>query len=105
MPYRLVPPKAGRWSHWRVRGTEAGVYVDRSTKVSERKIAQRILNEWKAEAQRQAIAGPRKRTTFAEAAIAYMEAGGEKRFLAPLLRHFGETNLKDIGQTELDACA
>src|SRR6185312_5346975 len=105
MPFKLVAPKAGRWSHWRVRGTEAGVYVDRSTKVGDRKIAQRILNEWKAEAQRQAIAGPRKRTTFAEAAIAYMEAGGEKRFLAPLLKHFGNGLITELGQSEIDAAA
>src|SRR6185312_13375422 len=103
MPYRLVPPKAGRWSHWRVRGTEAGVYVDRSTKVSERKIAQRILNEWKAEAQRQALLGGKKHSpTFAEAAISYMEGGGERRFLAPLLKQFGNGLLSDIGQSDID---
>src|SRR6185437_7312748 len=105
MPYRLIPPKAGRWAHYRCRGTEHGIYINKSLKVGDRKIAQRILNEWKAEAQRQAIAGPRKRTTFAEAAIAYMEAGGEKRFLAPLLKHFGNGYLADIGQSEIDAAA
>jgi len=87
MPYKLVSPKAGRWAHYRVRGTEHGVYVDKSTGVSDRKVAQRILSEWKAEAQRQAVIGPTKKTTFAEAATGYMEAGGERRFLAPLLKH------------------
>lgn len=105
MPYKLTPPKAGRWSHYRVRGTEHGVYVDKSTGVSERKVAQRILKEWKAEAQRQAVAGPIKRITFAEAAIAYMEAGGERRFLAPLLKHFGNSELATIGQSDIDAAA
>lgn len=105
MPYKLTPPKAGRWAHYRVRGTEHGVYVDKSTGVSDRKVAQRILNEWKAEAQRQAIAGPAKRTTFAEAAISYMEAGGEKRFLAPLLKQLGNGLLVDIGQSDVDAAA
>ena len=105
MPFKLTQPKIGRWSHWRVRGTEHGVYVDKSTGASDRKIAQRILNEWKVEAQRQALAGPAKRTTFAEAAISYMEAGGEKRFLAPLLKRFGNMAVADIGQAELDAAA
>src|SRR6185437_13510456 len=105
MPYRLIEPKAGRWANYRVRGTQNGLYIDRSTGVTTRRDAIRILNEWKAEAQRQAIAGPRKRTTFAEAAIAYMEAGGEKRFLAPLLKHFGNISLTDIGQADLDAAA
>jgi integrase len=106
MPFRLVAPKAGRWSHWRVRGTENGIYVDRSTKVSDRKIAQRVLNEWKSEAQKQAVTGSKAASpSFATASIAYMEAGGEKRFLAPLLKHFGETPLVKIGQAEIDAAA
>ena len=105
MPFKLVAPKAGRWANYRVRGTQNGLYLDRSTGVTSRRDAIRILNEWKAEAQRQAIAGPRKRTTFAEAAISYMEAGGEKRFLAPLLKHFGNCLMADIGQSELDAAA
>ena len=69
MPYVLKPPKAGRWSHYRVRGTENGIYVDRSTKTGDRKIAQRILNEWKTEAQKQAIRGGEKSSTFAAAAL------------------------------------
>src|SRR6185312_10398355 len=43
--------------------------------------------------------------TFAEAAIAYMEAGGERRFLAPLLRHFGNGLLANCSQAEVDAAA
>ena len=106
MPFKLVAPKAGRWAHWRVRGTENGIYVDRSTKVGDRKVAQRILNEWKAEAQRQALSGSKPRSmTFAMAAISYMEAGGERRFLAPLLKHFGDASIAAIGQSEIDACA
>src|SRR6185437_9589823 len=105
MPYRLIPPKAGRWAHYRCRGTEHGIYINKSLKTRDRKIAQRILNEWKAEAQRQAIAGPRKRTTFAEAAIVYMNSGGERRFLAPLLKHFGEMPIAHIGQDAIDTAA
>jgi integrase len=106
MPYKIIPPKAGRWSHFRVRGTEFGIYTDKSTGASDRKTAQRILIEWRAEAQRQAINGVRPhKTTFAEAAISYMEAGGERRFLAPLLTHFGNTPVAAIGQSELDASA
>ena len=105
MPYKLIAPKAGRWANFRVRGTQNGIYLDRSTGFADRKQAQRILTEWRAEAQRQAIAGPKKRTTFAEAAISYMEAGGERRFLAPILKHFGNIFIMDIGQSEIDAAA
>lgn len=106
MPFRLVAPKAGRWAHWRVRGTENGVYVDRSTKVSGRKDAERILREWRAEAQKQAATGSSRRSpTFAEAALSYMEAGGERRFLASLLKHFGNARLAEIGQEQIDGAA
>lgn len=104
MPYKLVAPKAGRWANYRVRGTQNGLYLDRSTGVTSRRDALKVLAEWKAEAQRQAIA-PRSRGTFAEAAIAYMEAGGERRFLSPLLKHFGDVPLARIGQAEIDAAS
>ena len=106
MPFILIKPRVGYSPYWRVRGTEYGIYTNKSTKASDRKIAQRILTEWRAEAQRRAINGTKPhKTTFAEAAISYMEAGGERRFLAPLLKHFGNGYLRDIGQSELDAAA
>jgi integrase len=105
--YKLVAPQADRrWAHWRVRGTEFGVYVDRSTQTGDRKVAQRLLTQWKGEAKRIALAGETKRSpTFAEAALAYMEAGGERRFLLPLLKHFMELPLSSIGQGEIDAAS
>lgn len=39
------------------------------------------------------------------AAVAYMEGGGEKRYIKPIVRHFGETALADIDQGALDAAA
>jgi len=45
------------------------------------------------------------RTTFAEAAITYMESGGERRFLTPLLKHFAETPIADIVQSHIDTAA
>ena len=43
--------------------------------------------------------------TFAGAALRYMEAGGEKRFIAPVLRHFGETPIDQIDQQAIDRAA
>ena len=34
-----------------------------------------------------------------------MQAGGERRFVAPLLRHFGETPIAEIDQAAIDAAA
>ncbi len=36
------------------------------------------------------------------AAIAYMRAGGERAYMAPLLKHFRETRLPDITQAAID---
>jgi hypothetical protein len=69
-------------------------------------MALRLLMQWREEAKRVALAGETKRSpTFAEAAIVYMEAGGERRFLVPLLKRFGELPLSSIGQGEIDAAS
>jgi integrase len=39
------------------------------------------------------------------AAIAYMQAGGERRYVARLVKYFGETFIKDINQDMIDAGA
>lgn len=106
MPYKILDPAPGRSPFYRVRGTEFGVYLDRSTSTSDRREAQKFLIAWRDEARRRAISGPLKAVpTFASAALAYMQADGEKRFLAPLLEHFGEMPLDQIGQAEIDAAA
>ena len=106
MPFALIAPKAGRTPFWRVRGTEFGVYLDRSTQTGDRREAQRFLSQWREEAKRSALSGPVVEVpTFAGAALAYMRADGEKRFLPPLLEHFGETQLGEINQSAIDAAA
>ena len=49
MPYKLIPPKAGRSSFWRIRGTEFGAYLDRSTQTGDRREAARFLKFWRDE--------------------------------------------------------
>ena len=44
-------------------------------------------------------------TGFAAAAAAYMKAGGDNRFMAPLIKHFGPTPLTDISQVVIDNAA
>ena len=106
MPYTLVDPKPGRSPYYRVRGTEFGVYLNRSTQTSDKREAQRFLIAWRDEAKRLSVSGPVKPSvTFASAALAYMQAEGERRFLAPLLEHFGETPLNEIDQARIDGAA
>jgi integrase len=106
MPYKLVDPEADRSPYYRVRGTEFGVYCDRSTKTRDRREAQAILKLWREEAKRLSVSGPkREAVTFASAAISYMQSGRSKLFLAPLIEHFGETPLDGIDQAALDQAA
>ena len=106
MPFALIAPKAGRTPCWRVRGTEFGIYIDRSTQTGDKREAQKFLALWRDEAKRAALSGPvAAAPSFAAAALAYMRADGEKRFLAPLLEHFGETPLDEINQAAIDAAA
>jgi len=95
MPLKLRDPRPGKSPFFTIRGTHRGVYVERSTGTADRREAQRILRECEHD-----IDGGRLRRTvgptFASAMIGYLDAGGEARFLSPLLEHFGETALADI---------
>jgi integrase len=104
MPLKLFPPRKGKTPYYSVRGTYLGIHVDRSTKVSEPKIARRILRKWECEIERGEFA-PKPGATFAAAALAYMKAGGDRRPLTPLLNHFGETPLARIDQAAIDSAA
>jgi integrase len=107
MPYNLVPPKPGRSPFWRVRGTEYGVAIDRSTRVADKASANRLLRQWRDEAKRHYLAPPKEGNslTFAAAELSYLHAGRSRLFVKPLLLHFGETPLAEIGQAEIDAAA
>lgn len=103
MPLKLSPPDT-RHPTYRVRGTYLGVSVDRSTGTREKKVAAQLLSRWKAEIERGAYAKPQD-PTFASAALSYMQAGGERAFLAPLIEHLGTRLLHAIKQADIDAAA
>jgi hypothetical protein len=113
MPLKLVPPsKDRRTPYFAVRGTYLGVYVDRSTKTSERRQANKIIREWEEQIKRgeygksaQVEEAPPAEKTFASAAIAYMNAGGERRFLTQAIKELGRLALAKIDQEEIDAAA
>ncbi|MBY6057102.1 site-specific integrase [Leisingera daeponensis] len=73
-----------------IRGTLAGQSIYESTGVSDKKAAEIIRVRRSAEIIERATLGKSATLTFAEAALTYMESGGETRFIGPLLLHFGE---------------
>jgi integrase len=104
MPLALKPPRKGKSPYWSVRGTYLGIGVDRSTKARKRALAVKILQGIERQIERGEFAQAGE-ATFAGAAAAYMKAGGERRFLTPLIRHFGMTPLRRINQAAVDAAA
>src|SRR6476661_5804505 len=113
MPLKLIPPsKDRRTPYFTVRGTYLGVFVERSTKTSERRQAKKILKAWAEQIERGEYGKPaavadqaKEEMTFAGAAIAYMNAGGERRFLKQAIKELGRVALSKLDQAEIDGAA
>ena len=102
MPLKLQPPRASRSKNWRIRGTYLRVSVDRSAGTPKKAVAQRQLQEIERDIERGSFAiGP----TFAGAALTYLNQGGERRFIRPLVVYFKETPLGRIDQQAVDDAA
>lgn len=104
-----------RSPHWYIRGSVRGRRVFETTGTDDRKAAEAILIKRQAEILDRAVFGPGATVTFAEAALSYIEDGGETRFLGRfdeatqkwtlLIGHFATTPIGAIGQAEADAAA
>lgn len=79
---------------WQIVGTVAGKRIRQSAKTGDKKAAQLAARELER-AIWEGLADPRK-LTFEEAALEYMQAGGDTRFLAPLIQHFQGWTLDSI---------
>jgi hypothetical protein len=100
MSLRLVRRKKS--PNWVIRGTVRGIRVEESTGISDRRIAEEIRAKRESEILEQTIYGRRATATFAEAALSYLEAGGNRRFLELIIKHFGVTPLAKIDQDAID---
>lgn len=90
---------------WYIRGSVRGQSVDESAKTDCKEQAEAIKAKREWEIFNRQLNGNRSTATFLEAAVGYMEAGGEARFVRPLLDHFRATPVSTIGQAEVEACA
>lgn len=104
MPLRLVPPRAGKSPFWGIRGTHLRCYVNRSSGSREKAFAEKLRRKLERDIESGALAG-KKAVGFATAAAAYMRAGGDAKYLAPLIRHFQHMALADIDQLAIDNAA
>lgn len=103
MPLKLV--RRPRSPYWYIRGAVRGRSVEESTGLVDRRAAEDVLALRSAEIVRASVHGDSSVRTFAEAALSYMEAGGERAFLNPIIAHFGATRLAAIGQHHIDEAA
>ncbi|MHB8286834.1 MAG: tyrosine-type recombinase/integrase [Caulobacteraceae bacterium] len=103
MPLKLVQRHGS--AYWYIRGSIRGVRVDESTGVSDRGQAEDLLIQRSAQVLERSIHGDAFSRTFAEAALSYMEVGGERAHLEPLIRHFARAKLASIGQHEIELAA
>ncbi len=109
MPLKIIGPRNSKTKNLYIRGSYLGIAVDKSCGTDKRSIAQSILKRIEREIelgeyQKPKIAAP-SAPTFLSAAIAYMEAGRRKRYVAKLIKHFGETPLDQIDQAAIDQAA
>ncbi len=87
---------------WWMRGTVRSIPLRESTKTDRREVADEIRIKREAELLERSVHGAKAVATYTEAAVMYMEAGGERRYQQPLIDHFRGTKLGRIDQTALD---
>jgi len=102
MPLKIDQRDSGIW---RIRGTFCGVRVDQSASTRSRQVADKIRAALENRILQESVSGPAAVVTFEESALAYMDAGGEARFLKPLLEYFAGRRVASITRADLDAAA
>lgn len=107
MPLKLQAPIPGSSKNYRIRGTHLGFRVDRSAGTSDAKVAAKLLRDEIKRIEAAVLRGPPKPRgkTFAQGVKTYFLAGGEQRFLAPLMKQLGDIELSEITQEMIDEAA
>ena len=103
MPLKLT--KRHGSPNWYIRGTIRDVAVDETTGVADKAVAETIRARREWEILQGSIFGRKAVATFLEAAVGYLEAGGEMRFIKRITDHFGDIPLAKIDQAAIDRAA
>ena len=112
MPLTLRDPRPPKTPNYTVRGTYLGIYVERTAGTPDRKLAQKALTAIKRAIERGDYTDPKaepveppKPPTFADAALAYLKAGGEPDYLGRIIELTGPHALRDRPLAEIDQIA
>jgi integrase len=103
MPLKLC--KRPKSPNWIMRGTVRGQSIEETTGTTCKATAEAIRIKKENELLTESVWGKTQTMTFAQAALDYMEHGGERRFMMQLLNHFNTTLLRLIGQDAVDNAA
>ena len=114
MPLKLKRyPK--RSPYWCIRGTVRGQAIFETAGTDDRAAAEAIRIKREGELLNRSIFGTGTTVSFIEAAVSYLDEGGEARFLGKfdeatgkwslLIGHFATTPIAGIGQAEIDDAA
>jgi integrase len=88
------------------RGTCLGVAIFQSLGTGDRKEAEILVGRiQKGIFDRQARGPVHASEGFGSATLRYLQAGGERRYIEPLLRHFGDLPIDQIDQQAIDRAA
>src|SRR5215467_11823145 len=87
-----------------MRGTLRGIRLEESTGTDDKHAAEEIRAKRQAELLAESVYVRRVTATFASA-LSYLENDGSKRFLEPVIKHYGTTPLAQIGQDAIDRMA
>lgn len=90
---------------WYATGTVAGQRIRKSLKTRDRGTAEEVRAQYEATLWKRHTYGEAAIRTFDEAALHYLEQGGEGRFLPPILKHFKGRAVGTITPAEIRAMA
>lgn len=101
-----------RGGYWQITGTLEGVRHRRSTGIAkrDRAAAERYLAEIMPELLKESLAKKQGKKapaelTFASAAVLYLKAGRPTRFVGEMVKHWGDTPVKEITSGKVRAAA
>lgn len=94
-----------RSTHWYMRGTIAGKEIFETTGTSDKARADAYRRQRERELYDQLALGKKPPVTFAEAAAAYIRAGGESKHLNRIVPRIGTKTLTELNQSEIDKVA
>ena len=81
---------------WSYRGTLAGRRLRGSTGTPNKERAAQIASEVENKFYKRRLDGPQEILTFPQAAALYLKAQKSDRFIAPLLKYWGDAKVKDM---------